>query len=228
MLIFDVGMHNGDDTQYYLEKGGRVIGIEAIPDLCEKTRSRFAEQIRSGQLTILNVAVGEKNATEVSFFVNPAQPRMSSLTPSSKTEKQKITIPMRTLSGIFGEFGSPHFVKIDIENYDHIVLKELRESNALPSHLSVEANSFKVVEELIRSGYSSFRLMHGHRVPRDFRQHQIVTRDAKKAFSFRPLMSGPFGEDFSDPWTNTEIMLVNWLHRHTLQGPGYYDLHAKF
>ena len=30
-LIYDVGMHNGDDTAYYLHKGFRVIAIDANP-----------------------------------------------------------------------------------------------------------------------------------------------------------------------------------------------------
>ena len=28
-LIYDVGMHNGDDTAYYLHRGFRVIAVEA-------------------------------------------------------------------------------------------------------------------------------------------------------------------------------------------------------
>ena len=32
-LIYDVGMHKGEDTEFYLRKGFRVIAIEADPDL---------------------------------------------------------------------------------------------------------------------------------------------------------------------------------------------------
>ncbi len=34
MLIYDVGMHNGADTDYYLKKGAKVVSIEADPQLC--------------------------------------------------------------------------------------------------------------------------------------------------------------------------------------------------
>lgn len=30
-LVIDVGMHNGDDTAYYLHRGYRVVAIEANP-----------------------------------------------------------------------------------------------------------------------------------------------------------------------------------------------------
>ena len=34
-LIYDVGAHKGEDTEYYLRKGFRVIAIEAMPEFCE-------------------------------------------------------------------------------------------------------------------------------------------------------------------------------------------------
>lgn len=42
-LIFDIGMHNGDDSDYYLKKGFRVIAIEANPTLCALGAARFKE-----------------------------------------------------------------------------------------------------------------------------------------------------------------------------------------
>ena len=41
-LIFDVGLHKGEDAAYYLRKGFRVVGIDANPDLIEWNKKRFA------------------------------------------------------------------------------------------------------------------------------------------------------------------------------------------
>ena len=41
-LIYDVGMHKGEDTDYYLQKGFRVVAFEANPDLVNLCRTRFA------------------------------------------------------------------------------------------------------------------------------------------------------------------------------------------
>jgi len=49
-------MSNGDDVEYYLEKGCQVIGIEANPDSCEACAARFAEPIAIGKLKIINCA----------------------------------------------------------------------------------------------------------------------------------------------------------------------------
>ena len=48
-LIFDIGMHKGEDTEFYLKKGFRVVAIEADPDLANLCRKRFKEFIDKGR-----------------------------------------------------------------------------------------------------------------------------------------------------------------------------------
>jgi hypothetical protein len=40
-LIYDIGMNNGDDTAYYLQRGFRVIAVEANPALVSQAIQRF-------------------------------------------------------------------------------------------------------------------------------------------------------------------------------------------
>jgi len=35
-IIYDVGMNNGDDCEYYLTKGYRVVAVEANPALASE------------------------------------------------------------------------------------------------------------------------------------------------------------------------------------------------
>ena len=44
-LVYDVGLHKGEDTEYYLKKGFRVIAIEANPQLISECKARFREAI---------------------------------------------------------------------------------------------------------------------------------------------------------------------------------------
>lgn len=74
-LIFDVGMHKGEDTDYYLKKGFRVIGFEADPDLAEHCRRRFSMEIQNGKLVIVEGAIverypGKSQHKTVRFFKN--------------------------------------------------------------------------------------------------------------------------------------------------------------
>ncbi len=47
-LVYDVGMHRGEDTAFYLAKGYRVVGFEANPELVEACQRRFAAEIGGG------------------------------------------------------------------------------------------------------------------------------------------------------------------------------------
>jgi len=43
--IFDVGLHKGEDTEYYLTRGFRVVAIEANPDLVLFCTEKFRKFI---------------------------------------------------------------------------------------------------------------------------------------------------------------------------------------
>jgi hypothetical protein len=45
-LIYDIGMHNGDDTAYYLSRGFNVLAVEANPKLAATATERFVEEKR--------------------------------------------------------------------------------------------------------------------------------------------------------------------------------------
>lgn len=91
MLIYDIGMHNGDDTAYYLMKGAKVVAVEADPALCASARERFASEIAQSDLTILNVAVSDMEG-EVDFFVNESSTVQSSLHGHERPGFKKIRV----------------------------------------------------------------------------------------------------------------------------------------
>src|ERR1700682_6446861 len=74
-LVYDIGMHRGQDTDYYLKKGFRVIGFEADPDLIDYCKSRFSEAIKCGRLVIVEGAIveqqlGQTAGQTVKFYKN--------------------------------------------------------------------------------------------------------------------------------------------------------------
>src|SRR5262245_43298764 len=68
-LIFDVGLHKGEDSEYYLKMGFRVIGVEADPDLVRECHTRFAKEVASGQLKIIQGAIAEGRG-RISLYKN--------------------------------------------------------------------------------------------------------------------------------------------------------------
>ena len=78
-LIFDVGMHLGEDTDFYLKKGFRVVGFEANPMLVQHCRVRFSDALASGRLVIVDGAVAPGTACRVPFYINLRKTEWSTL-----------------------------------------------------------------------------------------------------------------------------------------------------
>ena len=67
--VFDVGMNNGDDSDYYLSKGCKVIAVEANPLLVQRARERFSAEIASGQMVIEHVGIWDRPG-QIKFWIN--------------------------------------------------------------------------------------------------------------------------------------------------------------
>ena len=57
------------------------------------------------------------------------------------------------------KYGTPFYLKIDIESYDTICLESLFKFKKLPQYISCEASSIKNIELLNSLGYSKFKLI---------------------------------------------------------------------
>ena len=80
-MIFDIGMHIGRDTNFYLQKGFKVVAVEASPVLAKQSEERFRDHISSGQLTIVNKALVEDQTESVEFYVNDEKNDWGTLLP---------------------------------------------------------------------------------------------------------------------------------------------------
>ena len=126
-LIYDLGMHIGQDTDYYLKKGFRVIAVEANPLLVQSAQQLFACEIESKQLTILNVGIGPQTGT-FPFYVNRKYSEWSSFDEEIGNREggaDLIQVEMTTIENILREFGVPYYMKVDIEGHDMTVIEGL-------------------------------------------------------------------------------------------------------
>jgi FkbM family methyltransferase len=139
-LVIDVGMNNGDDSAYYLAKGYRVVGIEANPALAQQAAERLRPYVERGDLSILNVAVGDSEGV-LPFWVCEDHHEWSSfdrgIASRDGAKHHSIQVDCRPFRSIIERFGRPHAIKIDIEGHDLICAKEL-DPKQLPTYLSIE------------------------------------------------------------------------------------------
>ncbi|TCL75624.1 FkbM family methyltransferase [Rhizobium sp. BK251] len=204
LLVYDLGMNNGDDAEYYLKRGFRVVGLEANPSLCEKARVRFAREIADGRMTVIHAAIWETSG-ETRFFVNLENDHWSSIdigwAGRNESSCSEITVRCVTLPELFSIHGVPHYLKIDVEGVDHVVLEQLRSMDAPPRFVSVEdcRFGFEYMKSLAASGYDGFKLLDQSTVGGMF--------DEVADHAFKPGSSGPFGEDVPGPWLSYEHMV---------------------
>src|SRR5918993_1503918 len=124
-LIYDIGMHNGDDTAFYLAKAFKVVAVEANPALVEGCRARFVEQIACGQLVILQKAISDQPG-HVTLYVNPRHTYWSSIYQDIAARDggavHEVHAQTITMADLFNEYGVPYYLKIDIEKADRAAL----------------------------------------------------------------------------------------------------------
>jgi FkbM family methyltransferase len=235
-LAYDVGMHNGDDSHYYLAKGFDVIGIDANPVQCRNCAIRFRDEIAAGRMIILNEGVGPSEGT-LDFYINEVQDSLSTFAPEklgeSKTiiySKEQLTswkqvyVKTRKLSSIVAEYGSPTVVKLDVEHFDHLVLLDLLETHIAPPYISSEVQTIDPFCALVCMGYERFKLLDGSTVGEKFGDHEIATLDGRRIrHSFTQHSSGPLADDLPGQWLDKDEALLHLM----LHGVGWIDVHAR-
>lgn len=211
-LIFDLGLHKGEDTDYYLKRGFRVVAVEANPELVEHCQNRFSEQISTGQLTIISGAISDSKSDHIRFYKNTKNSIWGTAVKDWADRNTKldalsieINVPVVNIENLFERYGVPYYLKIDIEGMDLVVLTALAKSSSKPKYLSIESEK-KCFEKLIQEfdilddlGYDSFQAVQQQtvrfqRIPKKSLEGQVCDH------RFPHGSSGLFGQDLPDRW----------------------------
>ncbi len=228
-LVYDVGMNNGDDTDYYLTKGYNVVAIDANSTICEKARRRFSDAIAAKKLIIINAGISDKRSVDT-FYINVGDDKISTFCPDRFKDPwfdqrwSGIEVTTEKLSDLISQHGLPSFVKIDVEFYDLHVLRDLQSTGLRPSLISVEAQEPAVFHFLVSMGYTMFHLSPGASVAENYQDIEInVLNGERRRYSFKPHSSGPFGDDLNGDWLGP-LETMRLLED---KGFGWIDIHAR-
>jgi FkbM family methyltransferase len=211
-LIFDIGFNNGDDTFHYLGQGYDVVAVEANPVLAEAGRKRFADAIAAGRLHLLGVGIAEQSG-QADFYVNELNDGWSSFLPDAGMRGGRfsvISVPTITIADLFARFGTPYYLKIDIEGHDWFCIRDMP---ATPPYVSIEAHRLEYLAVLYVKGYRQFKVVN-------------------QADHFPNSWSGPVSDTYSE-WDTLETVAYDWLHvrlgrlERSSLGNGWFDFHAK-
>jgi len=151
-LVFDVGMHRGEDAEFYLRKGFRVVGFEANPYLANYCREQYRVWIDRGLLTIVEGAIVEPNAIEsdrrtLSFYINwensawgTTNSDWAERNQRLGTDSSRIEVEAVDFTEALRTHGIPHYLKVDIEGNDAVCLRALKQFAARPDYVSIESD----------------------------------------------------------------------------------------
>lgn len=215
-LIFDVGLHKGEDTAAYLAQGYRVVAFEADPHLAAACRTRFAEAHASGQLTIVEGAIAPGDSPTVTFYRNPDHSYWGTIDPDWADRNARlgaaseiIELPRTDFVGVLRAQGAPRYLKIDIEGADRFVLESLATVEVRPDYVSIETAKERLADVeaelnlLARLGYRSFQIVQQDGL--SSKPHRLTTADGRSiCHRFELGGSGPWGPDLGGRWLSLD------------------------
>jgi FkbM family methyltransferase len=251
-LVYDVGLHNGDDTAHYLASGYRVVAIEANPIMVRRARERFEDEIDRGRLTVIECGVAESDGS-MTFYVSEndhwSSFDLSSASRDGTSATQPLEVVTRRFERLLAEHGAPYYLKVDIEARDHLCLAALPTlpSDDLPAYVSWEAGprAHERVADMADLGYRRFKVIRqtDHRAALTEHLHPLrtrVLRGARRRLHLPPTKgpegfpagsSGPFGEQTDGQWQPAATVMEQWKRYVALPKPEadwhpWFDVHA--
>ncbi len=170
-LVFDVGANIGDKTWVFKQIATSVVCVEPDKSCFAVLRTRYS---RDKSIRLENVALGDQIG-EATFFMEEEGSCYSTLSEKQKNwllsnhrlaQFQEVKVATSTLDGLIAKYGTPDFLKIDVEGYELPVFNGL--SHFIPV-ISFEANlprfreeTFRILERFRERESTRYNLMQRH------------------------------------------------------------------
>jgi len=166
-IYFDVGAHKGDKADCFLSRGYECILIEPQPKLVEYLKNKYKDE---PLVHIIPKGLG-KEIDILEMSISSLEPALSTFSEDwklgrfiTKVWDQKKDVQITTLDLLIKKYGSPRFIKIDVEGHE---LEVLRGLTCKVGIISIEFtaeyinNAFKCISYLDTLGYTKFNVSVG-------------------------------------------------------------------
>ena len=128
-LVFDIGANRGDRTELFVQMGARVVAVEPINSLARRLNCVF----RYSPVNVEAVGVGSAPGSLPIHICSDKEMSSFSANFIEKKSKEYIQsrwesiehVPIVTLNSLVEKYGTPSFIKIDVEGFEIEVLSGL-------------------------------------------------------------------------------------------------------
>jgi len=226
-IIYDLGASVGENIPYYLIKSDLVIVVEANEMCCNIIKKKFWREIEDKKLIVENCIASDENTNTDEFYIHRTNYLLSQF-PKPNNEMinnfKSTKIIKKDIKNLIYNYGIPYYIKIDLEEYDDVILKRIFSSNIQPIYISAEATNQNVIELFIRNqNYNFFKLIEGQQVEFLYKNMKLNVNNQIIRYSFPKNSAGPFGNDIPDDWIDKKIFFELMKIKKT----GWFDIHAS-
>ena len=168
-VVFDVGANVGDKAEALLQYGVKVVCVEPQPACVSVLEGRFA---RHPRVTIVPKGLGSRPGI-LEMHINTKAPVLSTFSPewmtgrfAHETWDQKVDVAITTLDDLVREYGTPRYVKIDVEGFEYEFICGLSRRLGIISFEFTDeffANAERMLRYLENLGYTRFNFSLGER-----------------------------------------------------------------
>jgi hypothetical protein len=133
-----------------------------------------------------------------------------------------VEVDMITIADVVNRYGTPYFMKLDIEGMDRAVVESMSDLHIVPPLLSMESAATSPsatvgavlgeVALLRRLGYCRFKLVDQRRVS-GLAGRELRTEGLPVTYRYEAEASGPFGDEAPGHWHPGATIVPRMLYR---------------
>lgn len=220
--IFDLGFYDGQDAEFYMSKGYKVVAVEGDPKLMELGKEKFKTEIAEGKLLLLHRVLTDQKGL-VEFYCSEEQPWRGNpykhLAEYDGFPAKPEMVEAVSINKLCETWGVPCYIKMDIDAIEIAALKQIFELKEKPQYLSVEIQSYAwagIFSWVYACGYTKFQLRN-------------------QANNTNVHNSGAFGEELPDKWIPMDEVMKRYVKFRELRDVdceeltiGSLNLHATY
>ncbi len=226
-IIYDFGACRGENFPYYLLKSDLIIAVEANTENCNYIKTKFAKEIDEGKIILETCILSENNNKKEKFYIHKEDYLLGQYPkPNDKNIENFIVTELESkdVITIIKSYGEPYYIKIDLEQYDNVILKRILSNKIIPNYISAEATSTEILDSFLLIGkYKAFKLVEGNNVEYLYKKTEINTAKNKINHSFSKNSAGPFGNDIYGDWIDKN----NFIEFMNYKKIGWRDIHCS-